>query len=512
MQIVTDRRALHRIPELDRALPKTMEYLKNSLEGLGCQVFSPMEGALCAFFDFGAKEAIAFRADADALPITERSKADYASTHLGQMHACGHDGHMAILLELARRLSKKEKLNFNILLVFQPAEETTGGAREICETGVFKDYRVEAIFKKYKVEAIFGLHLWPGLEAGYVFSRKNEMMARSCEVTVDIYGTDPAEAGHEYALYAVYGGGNRSHYTGVPQVAVHGCDNRIEYVYGGGNASDVRGTNVTIWGGYIGNAFGGGNGYSEDGNHDNPSALHYNPGANITADGTNLTIHGGTVKAAFGGSNQWGTIDASINVSVRDSVEPGTNICTGTAFANCPIDITELYGGGNKAPVKKDDGNYIASSDININITSCDAKIASLFGGAKEADYEGDISLTITQGQFQNVFGGNNLGGDIVGNVSLTLKGGTMVNAFGGKMPNAIGVPEEQLRKAAALSVCKINIDSDLRLAMTGTIRKFYAEHPDKFDPREYLKPARANIKELVRHKLVNVLGCAGKA
>ena len=87
-----------------------------------------------------------------------------------------------------------------------------------------------------------------------------------------------------------------------------------------------------------------------------------------------------------------------------------------------------------------------------------------------------------------------------------------MINAHGGKMPNAIGVPEEQLRQAARLSVCKINIDSDLRLAMTGTIRKFMAEHPDKFDPREYLKPARANIKELVRHKLVDVLGCAGKA
>ena len=87
-----------------------------------------------------------------------------------------------------------------------------------------------------------------------------------------------------------------------------------------------------------------------------------------------------------------------------------------------------------------------------------------------------------------------------------------MVNDNGGKMPNAIGVPEEQLRKAAELSVCKINIDSDLRLAMTGTIRKFFNEHPDKFDPREYLKPARANIKEIVRHKLRDVLGCAGKA
>ena len=87
-----------------------------------------------------------------------------------------------------------------------------------------------------------------------------------------------------------------------------------------------------------------------------------------------------------------------------------------------------------------------------------------------------------------------------------------MVNANGGKMPNAIGVPEEQLRKAASLSVCKINIDSDLRLAMTGTIRKYFNEHPDHFDPRQYLKPARANIKELVRHKLIDVLGCAGKA
>ncbi len=87
-----------------------------------------------------------------------------------------------------------------------------------------------------------------------------------------------------------------------------------------------------------------------------------------------------------------------------------------------------------------------------------------------------------------------------------------MVNDNGGKMPDAIGVPEDQLRHAAQLSVCKINIDSDLRLAMTGTIRKFFNEHPEKFDPREYLKPARANIKELVRHKLRDVLGCAGKA
>lgn len=87
-----------------------------------------------------------------------------------------------------------------------------------------------------------------------------------------------------------------------------------------------------------------------------------------------------------------------------------------------------------------------------------------------------------------------------------------MINEFGGKMPDAVGVPEDQLREAAKLAVCKINIDSDIRLAMTGSIRKFFVEHPDKFDPREYLKVARANVKELVRHKLKDVLGCAGKA
>ena len=87
-----------------------------------------------------------------------------------------------------------------------------------------------------------------------------------------------------------------------------------------------------------------------------------------------------------------------------------------------------------------------------------------------------------------------------------------MINENGGKMPDAIGIPEDELRHAAELSVCKINIDSDLRLAMTATIRQHFAEHPGDFDPRQYLKPARAAIKELVRHKLIDVLGCAGKA
>jgi fructose-bisphosphate aldolase class II len=86
-----------------------------------------------------------------------------------------------------------------------------------------------------------------------------------------------------------------------------------------------------------------------------------------------------------------------------------------------------------------------------------------------------------------------------------------MINQNGGKMPGAQGVPEDMLRQAAKLAVCKINIDSDLRLAMTGSVRKYFAEHPDHFDPRQYLSPARAAIKELVKKKIVNVLGCDHK-
>ena len=205
MKIIEDRRALHRIPELDKDLPQTMAYLRHALAGLNCRVFSPMQSALCAWFDFGKETVIAFRSDADALPICEKTGADFASTHPGKMHACGHDGHMAIALELARRLSEKKTMPHNVLIVFQPAEETTGGAKELCQTGVFT---------QYNVEAIFGLHLWPGLPEGQIASRPEELMARSCEVKVDVLGRsahiaraseglDALEAGAKFYLRAL---------------------------------------------------------------------------------------------------------------------------------------------------------------------------------------------------------------------------------------------------------------------------------------------------------------------
>ncbi len=179
MQIIEDRRCLHRIPELEKDLPETFAYLENSLKKQNCRIIRLDKNGLCAFFDFGRDHAIAFRADADALPIQEKSGVEFASCHPGKMHACGHDGHMSILLELARRLDKTKTLPHNVLLVFQAGEESPGGAKDICDTGIFEDY---------SVKAIFGLHLWPGLEKGKVFSRKNELMARASEVNVDIYG------------------------------------------------------------------------------------------------------------------------------------------------------------------------------------------------------------------------------------------------------------------------------------------------------------------------------------
>ena len=87
-----------------------------------------------------------------------------------------------------------------------------------------------------------------------------------------------------------------------------------------------------------------------------------------------------------------------------------------------------------------------------------------------------------------------------------------MVNQYGGKMPDAIGIPEEMLREAAKMAVCKINVDSDLRLAMTASVRKHFVEYPDHFDPRQYLGDARQAIQDIVEHKINTVLGCAGKA
>lgn len=180
---VTHRRALHRIPELDNDLPETLRYVESVLVPLGAEVFSPVKGCLCAYFDAGKPETVALRADMDALPVAEMTGLPYASVHEGVMHACGHDGHTAIELalaeELARMLADGAALPRNVLFVFQPAEETTGGAEDVCRSGVFD---------RFCVTRVFGLHLWPKLPSGEVWSRPGPLMARSNEVTLTVKG------------------------------------------------------------------------------------------------------------------------------------------------------------------------------------------------------------------------------------------------------------------------------------------------------------------------------------
>ena len=180
MSAVDYRRALHRIPELDNQLPETVQLVQRILAPLPCRVFSPITGSVCAWFDAGKSDAVAFRAELDALPVTEATDLPYASVHPGRMHACGHDAHTAMVLTLAEYAAEHlAELPRNVLFLFQPSEETTGGAGKLCESGVLE---------RYRVRRIFGLHLWPGLEAGTIASRPGPLMARSNEVTVTIEG------------------------------------------------------------------------------------------------------------------------------------------------------------------------------------------------------------------------------------------------------------------------------------------------------------------------------------
>lgn len=189
VELTRYRRDLHRIPELDDNLPRTIAYVCSVFSGLSCDVLEPCKGAVCAFFDLGRAETVAIRADMDALPIDEASGVAFSSEHPGRMHACGHDGHMAMALAAATWVdrvvrgadgtTRAEQLPRNVLFVFQPAEETTGGAKRVCESGVFE---------RHRVTRIFGMHLWPDLPAGSLASRPGPLLARSSETTITFHG------------------------------------------------------------------------------------------------------------------------------------------------------------------------------------------------------------------------------------------------------------------------------------------------------------------------------------
>lgn len=194
------RRDLHKIPELGLKEYKTSAYIREKLEGFGITELETWleTGVVAVIRGKGKKEAVAFRADMDALPVTEQTGCDFTSEHVGCMHACGHDGHVTVLLGFAKYLQEhKDELENDVVLIFQPAEEGPGGAQLLVDAG---------LFEKHPVRSIIGCHIFPQVPQGKVACRKGAMMARNGEVDVHIYGESAHGAqpqlGHDAVLAA----------------------------------------------------------------------------------------------------------------------------------------------------------------------------------------------------------------------------------------------------------------------------------------------------------------------
>lgn len=178
--IIKNRRALHQIPETALEEFKTKEYLKNYLISIGLEPQEIVETGLFVYIEGKDKEnCIAFRSDIDALNIKEETGTEFESKHVGKMHACGHDGHMTTLLGFAKYLTTIQPLEKSVLLIFQPAEESPGRAKDIVETG---------LLKKYNVKAIYGMHLFPELPEGTVASKEGPFFAQAALMTTTITG------------------------------------------------------------------------------------------------------------------------------------------------------------------------------------------------------------------------------------------------------------------------------------------------------------------------------------
>jgi len=179
-EIIEIRRRLHQIPEIGLEEIKTSQIIREKLREYGYQIEEVAKtGVIACRKGRTNKEAIAFRADMDGLMVEEKTNTTFTSQHQGKMHACGHDGHMAILLGLAMYLSKLETIERDVVFIFQPAEEGPGGAQIIINEGYLS---------KYNVEAIFGLHIYPGIEEGKIGLASGPLMAQSGEVDITIHG------------------------------------------------------------------------------------------------------------------------------------------------------------------------------------------------------------------------------------------------------------------------------------------------------------------------------------
>lgn len=173
------RQELHQIPELGLNEFQTTNYLINELKKMGYNPKPLLETGCYVFIDYKQKDTLAFRSDIDGLSIPEKTNLSFTSKNQGNMHACGHDGHMSALLGFAQKLKDKKDLPHNILLIFQPAEESPGGAKLVVETG---------IFERYNTKAIFGMHLMPTIDEGTIACRPGPLMAMCGELDVTIHG------------------------------------------------------------------------------------------------------------------------------------------------------------------------------------------------------------------------------------------------------------------------------------------------------------------------------------
>ncbi len=254
------------------------------------------------------------------------------------------------------------------------------------------------------------------IKSGRVFGCNNLLGSPQGDVTVTVWktvslnadGTTKAKPTPKentaYELAAVYGGGNLADYTTTGKkahVIIKGCDlTSIQTVYGGGNAAPVPETAVDIYSTYeIGSVFGGGNGKDK---YKNDNGWQDNPGANVNGN-TNTLIYGGTVHEAYGASNKKGTIYGNVAIDVASSNPE-----------NCTLDVAKLVGAGKDADV---DGDLILVMECKP-----DTKIPLVYGGADNANVNGNVELTITSGNFGKVFGGNNEGGAIMGHIKLNIE------------------------------------------------------------------------------------------
>ena len=172
------RRALHRIPEIGFELKKTQDYVLSVLKATDGEIETVSPAGVLAYYDFGKAETLALRADMDALPINEKSGVEFASIHPGCMHACGHDAHMAMLLTAAEQLRYLDPPT-NILLVFQPAEESGCGASVMLGSGAFE---------KHNVKRIYACHVAPSVPSGVIASRPGALMAMTSELHITVKG------------------------------------------------------------------------------------------------------------------------------------------------------------------------------------------------------------------------------------------------------------------------------------------------------------------------------------